>query len=252
MVRKGDTVRYLSEVGGGIVSRVEGKIAYVDDDGFERPIPVNELVVVIPAGHQAGSARLMFDQQAYDTGRTSHRNKPEPPVTPPPAPVPPPVEEEFEIEETDYGDAMNLVLAFEPRKIKQFDTTDFNVCLVNDSNYFLSYQILIQSSVPGEWEEFSRGEVAPNELADLRHITRDDLPGLGRMVFQAIAYKKDKSFVIKSPVNISRKLDLTKFYKYHCFHPGLYFDTPVLEVDLYHERNKNEEPPRGHKKNRPN
>ena len=73
MVQPGDTVRYLNEVGGGTVTRVEGKIAYVDDAGFETPIQVSDLVVVIPAGHTPaeGSARLMFDQQAFDTGRTS-------------------------------------------------------------------------------------------------------------------------------------------------------------------------------------
>ena len=77
MTKPGDTVRYLNEVGGGVVTRVEGKIAYVNDDGFERPVALNELVVVIPAGHAQTGAKLMFDQQAYDIGRTNKRNKPE-------------------------------------------------------------------------------------------------------------------------------------------------------------------------------
>ena len=41
MVKPGDTVRYLNEVGGGTVTRVDGKIAYVDDAGFETPIQVS-------------------------------------------------------------------------------------------------------------------------------------------------------------------------------------------------------------------
>ena len=49
MVKPGDTVRYLNDVGGGKVIRVEGQIAYVDDDGFETPVHVRELVVVLPA-----------------------------------------------------------------------------------------------------------------------------------------------------------------------------------------------------------
>ena len=52
MVKPGDTVRYLNDVGGGKVIRVEGQIAYVDDDGFETPVHVRELVVVLPAGHK--------------------------------------------------------------------------------------------------------------------------------------------------------------------------------------------------------
>ncbi len=242
MVKAGDTVRYLNEVGGGVVSRVDGKIAYVNDDGFDRPVAVNELVVVLPAGHtNATGAKLMFDQQAFDVGRGSKRNKPEPEAkaavasATPAAPVhPEPEEEDFPIEETEYGDAMNVVLAFEPKDVKRLDTTTFNAALVNDSNYFLSYQLLTVAK-PGEWTTFARGEVAPNEIADLRTLIHDDIPGMERIVFQAIAYKKDKDFTVKDPLNALRKLDLTKFFKFHCFHPGLYFDTPVLEVPLLAE-----------------
>lgn len=240
MVRPGDTVRYLSEVGGGTVMRVEGKIAYVDDEGFERPVAVSELVVVNPAGHSTGGARLMFDQKAFDTGRDSQRGAPDMAVSAAPAPI---AEEEFPIEETDYGDALSVVLAFEPRNVKTLDSTDFNVALVNDSNYFLNYQILIHSGEGGEWKGFARGEAAPNEIVDLRRVSHSELPELERIVFQAIAYKKDKSFEIKTPLNASRKLDLTKFFKFHCFRPGLYFDTPVLEVGLLAEKTPGEARP---------
>ncbi len=234
MVKPGDIVRYLSEVGGGTVIRVEGKIAYVDDDGFERPVAASDLVVVNPTGHKTGGAKLMFDQQAYDAGRGSHRNAPEPSPEPAHAAQPVPADD-FPIEETDYGDAMSVILAFEPKDVKILDKTDFNVALVNDSNYFLSYQMLVHAATGGEWKEFARGEAAPNEIVDMKRVAHAELAELERIVFQSIVYKKDKSFQIKSPINASRKLDLTKFYKFHCFRPGLYFDNPVLEVGLYSE-----------------
>lgn len=243
MVRPGDTVRYLSEVGGGTVVRVDGKTAYVDDDGFERPVPVNELVVVLPAGHKNSTgAHLLFDQQAYDTGKTSKRNKPE--LAEPAAPVAKPAavvmpqaepEEDFPIEETEYGDALNVVLAFEPADVRRLDDTTFNVALVNDSNYFMSYQLLTAAPQRGEWQTFAAGQVAPNKIADLRRLAREDLKQTERIVFQAIAYKKDKPFVVKEPLNVRRKIDQTKFFKFHCFNPGLYFETPVLEVPLIAE-----------------
>ena len=44
----GDKVRFLSEVGGGIVKEFRGKnIVLVEDgDGFDIPMPVNECVVI--------------------------------------------------------------------------------------------------------------------------------------------------------------------------------------------------------------
>jgi hypothetical protein len=45
----GDIVRFLNDVGGGKVTRVKGKIAYVlIDQGFEIPVNLSELVVVNP------------------------------------------------------------------------------------------------------------------------------------------------------------------------------------------------------------
>ena len=47
-MKVGDKVRFLSEVGGGIVSGFQGKdIALVqDEDGFDIPMPIRECVVI--------------------------------------------------------------------------------------------------------------------------------------------------------------------------------------------------------------
>lgn len=241
MIKPGDTVRYLNAVGGGKVLRVEGRIAYVDDDGFETPVQTSELVVVLPAGHQDTTpGKKMFDQMAFDIGRTSKRNKPaipEPDSSPAPDPVtatPAPEEEEFPIEETEYGDDMTVVLAFEPENVKQLSETIFNAVIVNDSNYFLDYQLLRRDGEAG-WATVGRGVAAPNEIVDIARYTQQSVADLERVVFQALAYKKDKSFEIKMPLSVSRKIDISKFYKLHCFRPGIYFDSPVLEVPLFAE-----------------
>lgn len=234
MIKPGDTVRYLNAVGGGKVVRVEGRIAYVDDEGFETPVQVSDLVVVLPAGHKPDRpGRMMFDQKAFDTGRTDKREKPEPEPTPR---VSVSVEEEeFEIEETEYGDDMTVVLAFEPKDVKKLSTTTISALLVNDSNYFLDYQLLRRDGDAG-WRVAFKGVAAPNELVELGAYTRESVKELERIVFQAIVSKHDKAFEVKSPLSVPRKLDLTKFYKLHCFRPSMYFETAVLEVPLLAER----------------
>lgn len=233
-IQKGDTVRYLNAVGGGKVVRIEGNIAYVDDEGFETPVRVNELVVVLPAGHAPEKyGKSIFDQKAFDAGR-SGRLEEKNLKTEPEAALPR-EEEDFPIEETEYGDDMTVVLAFEPKDIKKLSETSIGAYLVNDSNYFLDYQLLAREGEAG-WTAVSRGTAAPNELVDLGRYTQESVRQLERIVFQAIAYKKDKEFEFKPPVSASRKLDLTKFYKLHCFRPGVYFDTPVLEVPILAEQ----------------
>ena len=57
-VEIGDRIRFLDEVGGGIVTRVEGNLVFIEDeDGFEIPMPIFE-VVVIEQASEIGRAHV--------------------------------------------------------------------------------------------------------------------------------------------------------------------------------------------------
>ncbi|MDE7414612.1 MAG: DUF2027 domain-containing protein [Muribaculaceae bacterium] len=231
MAKTGDTVRFLNSVGGGRITRIEGKIAYVEEDGFETPVLVNELVVVLPAGHEAAASgpKKMFDQKAFDEGRKKTRENPKT-VKEEAAP------EALPVVETERGEKINVVLGFEPSDVKNLGRTRIAAVLVNDSNYFLQFNVMVRDEEAKAWKNLYQGEVSPNELIDIASYTQDTISEMERVVFQAIAYKKGKPFQVKYPINVSRKIDLTKFFKLHCFRPGIYFDTPVIEVPLYTER----------------
>lgn len=231
MAKIGDTVRFLNSIGGGRITRIDGQIAYVDDDGFETPVMLKEVVVVMPAGHEKGAntPKVMFDQKAFDEGRkTSEPLKTVEPKLQEPQP-------ELPVEETAHGEKPNIVLAFEPVDVKHLDRSRFTAVLVNDSNYYLDFSFLRRSAEERGWTLEYTGTVAPNELIDLVTLTHEDLPKYEKIAFQCIAYKKDKIFTLQPPVSISRKLDLTKFHKFHCFRPGLYFDNAVLEIPLVND-----------------
>ncbi len=224
MAQKGDRIRYLNATGGGIITRIEGNIAYVEDaDGFETPSLLKDIVVVLPAGHEnAAKASLMFDQAAFDKGR-----KPQPvkeaadpaPATAKTAPGP----------ETDSGDRLSVALAFEPADPKHLSETTFSAVLVNDSNYQLDFVFMTRADGEEKWKLRNRGSVEPNELLDIAAFTHEDLPEFKEIALQYIASKPGKEFGLKSPGDIRIRLDLTKFHKLHCFREGRYFDNPVME-----------------------
>lgn len=241
MAKIGDTVRYLNAVGGGVITRIEGKVAFVDEDGFETPVMLKDIVVVLPAGHQRapGGPRLMFDQQAFDNGRrptpkstatstsgqdTKAANPVSKDATPPPAPE--------KVELTAHGDQLSLALAFEPLDIKKLSDTSFNAILVNDSNYTLLFSVSRRSDDDHLWHLVESGSLAPNELLDIARISLPELPAYSRIMIQGIALRKDAPFEMKIPFSFVRRMDLTKFHKLHCFRPGIYFDNPVIEVQL--------------------
>lgn len=229
MAKTGDRVRFLNATGGGVITRIDGKTAFVEDeDGFESPILLKDVVVVLPAGHEADvkGSKIMFDQKAFDAGRRVDEPKPsQTEKEPEPA-------SELPVEETRHGDTPSILLAFEPENIKKLAQTRFTGVLVNDSNYFIDFSFLKRSTEDRGWELVFKGTVNPNELIDLVVLTHEDLPDYGKVALQGIAYKKDKVFSMIPPLNVTRKLDLTKFHKLHCFREGKYFDTPVLEFPL--------------------
>lgn len=229
MAKIGDRVRFLNAIGGGVITKIDGKTAYVEDeDGFESPILLKDVVVVLPAGHETlvkGSA-IMFDQKAFDAGKQMEETKQAEPVEEVVQEKEPPTEE------TKHGDVPNIILAFEPDNIKRLSDTRFAGVLVNDSNYFIDFSFLKRSTEDRGWELVYNGTVNPNELIDIVVLNHEDLPDFGRVALQGIAYKKDKVFSLIPPLNVTRKLDLTKFHKLHCFRESKYFDTPVLEFPL--------------------
>ena len=74
-MKKGDKVRFLSEVGGGKVAGFQGKniVLVEDEDGFEIPMPINEVVVVEQDEYSMGkmiSAKMDAQQKAEEHANT--------------------------------------------------------------------------------------------------------------------------------------------------------------------------------------
>ena len=211
-IKIGDTVRYLNSVGGGRVVRIADGIAYVDEDGFETPVLLKECVVIgsAPKTPEPG-APVVHPHLTKDT-------------TPEPTRLP--------IVETKTGNELNVVLGFEPSDIKMLSTSTFDAYLVNDSNYYLSVNILSRATDETNWTLRYHGEIEPNIQEFAFELLREDLPSMDRIVVQVLAYKRDKAFELKSPFAVELKVDTTKFAKLHCFRPNPYFDSGVIAFDI--------------------
>lgn len=229
-VEVGDIVRYLNAVGGGRVTRVDGNMAFVDDEGFETPVPVRECVVVTPAA--VANARL---QQARGPERLE-ADKPK--IVVPPTPVTPVTAaaaepaESADSTETPYGDRISLTLAFEPVDIKQLSTTTFDTYLVNDSNYYLQFTLLTRPSDDSRWSTRYAGVVEPNIQLLLGELQREDLGSVEHIALQYVAFKQSGPFELKEPVTAEYHLDPLKFLKLHCFRDNIYFDSQVIAIDI--------------------
>ena len=212
----GDKVRFLSEVGGGIVTGFQGKdfVLVEDADGFDIPMPIRECVVI--------------ETDDYNMKRKpgSSTPKTEGPVKPvkPEMPV---IQRQPEVR---GGDTLNVFLAYVPEDAKAMMTTPFEAYLVNDSNYYLYYTYL--SAEGKAWKTRSHGLVEPNTKLLLEEFTKDVLNDMERVAVQLVAFKDGKTAAIKPAVSVEIRIDTVKFYKLHTFQESEFFETPALIYDI--------------------
>ncbi|MCM1332633.1 MAG: DUF2027 domain-containing protein [Bacteroides sp.] len=212
MAQIGDIVRYLNAVGGGRITKIDGNIAYVDEDGFETPVLIKECVVVTPAAPKSTSSPKYVAPKA-ETAPKSEAKKEEP------------------VKESPEGELLNIVLGYEAEEIKHLTTTEYDAYLVNDSNYALYVTYLTRADGEG-WVTRFAGMIEPGYQEHLEHVTRDMVSRIDRIAVQYVAFKPQGEFKMKSPGVVEYAVDNTKFFKLHCFRDNVYFDTPVLAFDI--------------------
>ena len=212
----GDKVCFLSEVGGGIVKGFQGKdIALVEDeDGFEIPMLVKECVVIqtddynipLKTGKKQGAPEVEEEPEEEEK-----------PIT-------------YRAPEIKGNDVLNVYLAYVPQDVKAISATAFDAYLVNDSNYFIDYLYL--SAEGKSWTLRSRGTVAPNMKQHLEEFDKSALNGMEHVAVQLLAYKDDRTFLLKNAVSMELRVDTVKFYKLHTFQQTDFFAEPALMYDV--------------------
>ena len=240
----GDKVRFLSEVGGGRVSGFQGKdiVLVEDEDGFEIPTSVHDVVVVEQDDYAMGkmiSAKMEAQQKAEEHAATElhqdsrsiksilndHDEQTDMPV------------DEYDaadreitfrapVQEREGGNKLSAYLAFVPVDIKEITHTRFETYIVNDSNYYIHYSYLVAEG--NAWTLKSVGEVEPNTKLFIEEFGREVLNDMGRIGVQLTAYKKDKPFLLKPAIDVQFRIDPVKFYKLHVFEENEFFEQPSL------------------------
>ncbi len=216
----GDKVRFLSETGGGRVAGFKGKniVLVEDEDGFEIPTPINEVVVVETDDYNIAKVHT----SAVPDFKKSTK-------APQPVEVEPADKEitfKAPVEERKGGDALTAFFAFVPIDIKSMTTTRFEAYFVNDSNYYMRFSYFLAEG--NSWQLQFTDEVEPNTKLFIEEFGHEHLNDMEHACVQVLAYKRGKGFLLKPPVDVQFRIDPVKFYKLHTFRENDFFETPAL------------------------
>jgi hypothetical protein len=214
MIKVGDKVKFLNDVGGGRVTGFISKnmVNVENEDGFEIPYPISELVNV------------------------------EAPEFNPGAKIPPPRSEENKLESkreieilTPEGEIINgknspdFYFCLVPGNPKNPVSGEIELFLLNDSNFTLLYRYFQVKSE--KIETVKSGLLQSNSRIIVERLTESDFSDLPEFGFQ-ILYFRNSENEINEPVTKKFKINPVKFYKESSFTPNSYFQRNAMILQI--------------------
>ena len=195
----------MSETGGGRVAGFQGKdiVLVEDEDGFQIPTPIKEVVIVEQDDYAMGkmiSAKMDAQQKAEEHAQTELHNDSrsiKAMLHDHDTDVNMDVDEydpadrditfRAPAQERNGGNKLSAYLAFVPIDIKDVTNTRFETYLVNDSNYYLQFSFMVAEG--NAWTLKHQAEVEPNTKLFIEEFGRDMLNEMEHIGIQMIAYK---------------------------------------------------------------
>jgi hypothetical protein len=211
MIKVGDRVKFLNDVGGGIVTGFLGKntVKVENEDGFEVPYPLSKLINV--------------DDPDLNKGGVSKETT-----------VVEIVQEPVQIEKSKGKilkgkDAPAFFFCFVPADSKNPVGGNIGLFLVNDSNFTVLFRYAHVSE--GKYNTVLFGEIQPNSKEELEIIDRNDLTELPEYSFQLICFR-DGEKKIQPAIVKKFTVNPVKFYKEKSFQPNGFFKKNALVYQI--------------------
>ena len=212
MIKVGDKVKFLNDVGGGVVISFISKnmVNVENEDGFEIPYPITGLLNV-----SAPELNVGFVEEEKTAAQTETAS-----------------ESNFEIPAGEIiigKNSPDFYFCFVPSNQSNPSAGDLGLYLVNDSNYTVMYHYFYLKSSSVDTAKF--GNVQSNSTILLETLAQNDLIELPEFGFQLL-YFKDKDNEFTEPITKVFKVNPVKFHKESSFHNSHFFNKNAFTLQI--------------------
>ena len=220
VLKIGDKVRFLNEVGGGRITSVISKdIVNVEtDDGFEVPTMVNNLIVV-------------NSPDVYESGRSRNSAVPSKPIVAAAAKKPVKPEDPWFSDKNQVAakEESQYLFALVPEVPSNPPTGNILMYLVNNCNDTLLYRFAQKNKY--NYETVAAGSLSPNSKIYLGLIKPEMIAELPVYCFQLLNFRK-RSKELEPLVQKQITLSAVKFYKQNSFVTTKLFKVPAMVIQI--------------------
>ncbi|MDD4149065.1 MAG: DUF2027 domain-containing protein [Bacteroidales bacterium] len=215
----GDKVRFLNDIGGGIVVKLLPKnMAIVKDkDDFEYPYPVRELVLVEKFIEKSANT---FPGNLYADDDKKLGKKVE-------------VIKEIVVEKPELKEdnISEILFAFIRKKSDDFD--GFEAYLINDSNFFLFYHVVLRGD--DGFNKLDAEILEPNTKIAISELSREQINSSKEIIVQAVFFDHPYDTLHQM---LERKIKIVplKFFQEHVFIDSEFFSEKAYVFELLSEK----------------
>ncbi len=224
----GDTVRFLNDVGGGVVVKLSGNQVVVrDSDGFDIPVLVTEVVVVETAGDAKASITVapIKDVPALKPKiEGAHLSRNEATNTS--------LRKEEEQRSASYKNSKdyNILLGFCPKQPDKPTEGGIELYLINDSSYHLLYTVgLLDAN--GYINHLQGGELEPDSKLFLQAFDLNEANIIQQLSVGLMLYKEGR-YELREPEQLGLTLNPVKLFRPNVFIENDYFEEKALLYKL--------------------
>ena len=212
MIKIGDRVRFLNDVGGGVVTGFINKttVNVEGQDGFEIPYPISQLVNISEAERKEKGIEPEPEEEMKPTESKV-------------------IERRQEGMKLAGKESPDFYFCFVPDDSKNPLADETHLYLSNDSNFTLLYQY--SHFQDNGFNLVKYGSVQPNSKVELESIDQNDLTDLPGFVFQLL-YFSEKEKELHPAINKKFKVSPVKFYKEKSFQPNVFFRKNAMVLQI--------------------
>lgn len=197
-IKVGDKVRFLNDVGGGVVTKLVDRFSVLveNETGFDVPVDIKEIVVT--------ESIETYSENSAAASNSSQPIQLEAPVVDLESIFYPEI---AEVEES--GNKINVILAFVPQE--RPGNSNMDVFLINDSNYNILYSIINTNDL-NETYSNSVGVLEANTKEQIESIGLSSLNQIPEYTFHLSFYRRG-NFKVVPPVEKQIRINPVRFYK---------------------------------------
>lgn len=219
--KKGDRVKFLNDIGQGeIIGFKDSKFAVViNDDGFEMPVLISELLKVDSKYDMGDSNESVTNHDEDDViFKSNKKEKIEP--------------ENLASDGLLTDKKADVFFAMVPKNQKDIANSDFDLYLINDSNFRILYSI---SNKENELQSLvAYGNLEDNTKTIIGEIKRDDLAKYEEITFQIIFFSKGNYYTLPT-LHKKWLVRPSRFFKSTIFSQNDFFNELAFIYELTKE-----------------